>query len=399
MVSTSNRVPRSYWLAYLTGGFGLGLNAMVQFLLPLRANDLGIGLGTIGLLLGAKAIVEAVASTPVGGLIDRVGTRRAFIIGTLTCALIGLTFTVATTVPQLFLLQVGLGLARPLGWISAQAFVAGLRKGPNQAQDTGRFSFVATAGQVLAPLMVGFGAQSFGTGPAFWFFGAYCAAFVVLGLVLPRTDPPPTTKKSQGLIQGLRLFAIDGIKVAMLLTFARLWISSTWTSFFSLHLVTSGVAEGSAATVVSTMAIIGTALSPTAGRLAQLGREDYLCAAALSCSAVGLALSPVIDSLPLAYIGAVLVGIGHGLSLPFLLVLVPRSAPEGQRGLALGLRAGVNQFAASISPVLTASVIGLASAGIGFPLAGGIGLAVLGAAAAIARRAGPAPVAERHDPS
>ena len=45
---TPAAIPRWYWLAYLTGGFGLALNAMMNFLLPLRATDLGIGIGLIG---------------------------------------------------------------------------------------------------------------------------------------------------------------------------------------------------------------------------------------------------------------------------------------------------------------------------------------------------------------
>ena len=63
-------IPRWYWLAYLTGGFGLALNAMMSFLLPLRAVDLGISIGLIGVLLGVKGAVEAMVSVPIGGLID-----------------------------------------------------------------------------------------------------------------------------------------------------------------------------------------------------------------------------------------------------------------------------------------------------------------------------------------
>lgn len=48
-------LPGWYWLADLTGGFGLALNAMMNFLLPLRAAELGIGIGVIGLVIGVKA--------------------------------------------------------------------------------------------------------------------------------------------------------------------------------------------------------------------------------------------------------------------------------------------------------------------------------------------------------
>ena len=72
---TSTSIPWWYWLAYMTGGFGLGLNAMMSFLLPLRAVGLGMSIGVIGVLLGVKGVVEAVTSISIGGLIDRIGPR------------------------------------------------------------------------------------------------------------------------------------------------------------------------------------------------------------------------------------------------------------------------------------------------------------------------------------
>ena len=77
----SSSIPLWYWLVYLTGGFGLAFNAMMVFLLPLRAHDLGISIGMIGLLLGAKGAVEAVVSPPVRRSLRRswLGSRLRFL--------------------------------------------------------------------------------------------------------------------------------------------------------------------------------------------------------------------------------------------------------------------------------------------------------------------------------
>ncbi|MFT7473660.1 MAG: MFS family permease [Verrucomicrobiales bacterium] len=382
-------IPRWYWLAYLTGGFGLALNAMMNFLLPLRATDLGISIGIIGLLLGVKGAVEALVSVQIGGLIDRIGPRKAFIFGTAGSAALIVVYASATSIFVLLLLQMALGALRPLAWVGSQSYVSGLRDGPDRARDTGRLSFVATGAQIIAPLLVGFGSQVFGTGPAFYLYAGYCSLFIFVGLALPKGSDSGSSGSTarRGLVAGLGLFAIRRIRVVMLLSAARLWINGAWIAFFPLLLVSEGVGKGAAGTVVSSMAIVGTIISPMTGRLAQSLRVDRLTAVSLTCGVAGLALAPTLSSLPLAYVSALLVGIGHGISLPSLLVLISGAVPSDQRGLALGLRSSVNQAAAALAPPTIAAVIGLTAASVGFPLAALVGLMLVGSSVVSANRA------------
>lgn len=385
---STSTIPGWYWLAYLTGGFGLAFNAMMTFLLPLYAFELGIDIAWIGLLLGAKGAVEAVVSVPIGGLVDRIGGRRAFIIGTASCTLIVVFYASATSLLMLVLLQMAVGFLRPMAWVGSQSFVAGLRQGADQARDTGRLSFFATGAQIIAPLLVGFTAQIAGRGNAFYAMAGYCATFMIIGLVVPKgaDEGSRQSKKRQGLISGLRLLSIRAIRVVMLLTFARLWITTAFVAFFPLLLVNGGTSDGSAATVMSATAIVATVLSPTSGWLAERMRVDTLAALSLCFGALGLALAPLFDSLPLAYGVAFFVGIGNGLSLPTLLVLVSRAVSADKRGLALGLRSSVNQLAAALAPILVAAVSAIASATTGFVLAAGVASGFIGSAVFTSRK-------------
>ncbi len=381
-------IPRWYWLAYLTGGFGLAFNSMITFLLPLRANDLGISIAWIGVLLGTKGLVEAVVSVPVGGLIDRIGPRRAFIIGTAGVSMIIVLFGLATTVVALLLLQAAAAVLRPMAWLGAQSFVSGLREGADQARDTGRLSLVANGSQIVAPLLVGFTAQVYNTGIAFYAFAGYCSIYVVVGLLIPKGADAASKHATQqrGLVAGLRLLSIRGMRVVMFLTFARLWIAVAFTAFFPLMLVTGGASEGSAATVVSASAVVATIMSPMSGRLAERMRLDTVAAVAVSLGALGLTLAPLLDSIPSAYVVSFLLGIGKGLSLPILLVLVSRAVSADKRGLALGLRGSVSQTAAAFAPVILAAVIAATTASIGFVLAAAVALGFAGSATFTSRR-------------
>ena len=381
-------------LAYASGGFGLAMNGMVQFLLPLRAAELDIGIGVIGVLLGAKAFVEAFMSVPLGGFMDRVGTRKAYIIGTGASTVIALGYFFATSVAVLLLLQLLLGVVRPLGWVGAQSYVAGLRTGEERAQDTGRFSFSANIAQIVAPLLVGAAAQAFSVRSAFLVFAGYSALFFVLGLTLPDAGRHAVGGKGQqrSFGQALGLLRLKGMQVAMLLTFARLWIPSTWTAFIPLFLVTSGISEGVAGSVVSAMAVVSTLVALFTGRIARLGRAEPLTAAALAVASAGLVVAPFLISVPWVYVSAAMVGIGQGLSLPMLITIVSNGAPPEQRGLALGLRSSVNQASAAIAPVTVASIIGAAGITVGFPVAGAVAGSILLAATVLDRTRNTRPV-------
>jgi DHA1 family inner membrane transport protein len=375
-------------LAYALGGYGLSMNGLSYFLVPLRAHELGASLTTIGVLLGVKALTETVFSVPLGAFIDRLGPRRAFLLGYGATAAIGLGFMTASSVVALFALQFGVGVVRPLGWVGGQSYVSGMRGEQHRSYDTGRFSFAANVGQMIAPSLAGVMASVVGTQRAFAVMVLYGVVFFVVALGLPgtRNGAREAGAPANRLSGFLQLFRIGDIRAAMLLTSTRLWITSVWIPFYPLYLVSTGTSTATAGSVVSAMAIGATSTSLLTGRIAKLGRPTSVTAAGLAIGCTGIALSPLLSAMPLPYLAAALVGFSQGLSLPMLISLVSSAAPSGQRSLALGLRSSVNQTAATAAPLIVAPVIGLAGLVTGFAVAGAIGATPLLAALAIARR-------------
>ena len=361
--------------AYASGGYGLSMNALVYFLVPLRAAEMGASLQVIGLLLGTKALTETVLSVPLGALMDRAGTRRAFVLGTGGTFLVGLGLMAAPSLVSLFLLLAALGAVRPLGWVGAQSYVSGMRSEAERSYDTGRFSFSANLGQIVAPLVAGAAVELVGVRSAFAVVVLYGAVFLLLGLSLPETGraqaPAPENGRSFGA--ALRLLRLRGMQVVMLLTFTRLWVPSVWSSFLPLYLVSVGTAASIAGSALSFMAVVATVTSLFAGRIARLGRPGLVTAGGLSFGCVGLALSPMFTAVPAVYLPAAMVGFSQGVSLPLLLVLVSAATPAGQRSLALGLRSSVNQAAATAAPVLIAPILAVAGLAVGFPVAAAVG--------------------------
>ncbi|WP_116947630.1 MFS transporter [Jiangella endophytica] len=376
---------RHRFLAYAVGGFGLSMNAVLYLLVPLRADELGAGVGVIGLLIGVKALFETVLSVPMGAFMDRVGAKRSIQIGTAATALVGVGMMAASSLWLLFVLQALMGVVRPLGWIGGQSYAAGLRGGKHRSHDAGRFSSVANLGQIVSPIVAGALVGWHDAQAAFAMVVALGVIFFVVSLGLLDAGRSAADTGS-GFGAALGLMRLSRIQTVMFLTFNRLWIPAAWSSFFPLYLVGNGASPTVAGSVISAMAIVATVTSFFTGRIARLGTPVAVTSVALALGCLGVAVSPVLDTMPLFYLAAALVGVGQGLSLPMLITLMSDAAPPDQRSLALGLRSGVNQAAATVAPVAIGPLIGAAGLVVGFPVAAAIGLAFVLAATWSARR-------------
>jgi MFS transporter, DHA1 family, inner membrane transport protein len=300
---------------------------------------------------------------------------------------VGLALMVTPSVAVLFVLQAALGVFRPLGWLGGQSYVSGMRDTSMRSHDTGRFGFAANLGQIVAPLAAGAVAGIFGTRTAFAVIVAFGVVFCAVGWLLPDAGRQAAASGSSGSGFGAAagLLRLTGIQVVMLLTFCRLWIPAVWSSFFPLYLVREGSTPAVAGSVISVMAASATVTALFTGRIAKLGGPAVVTAAGLGLSCVGVGLSPVLGGLPWAYLAAVLVGFGQGLSLPMLITLTSQAAPPEVRSLALGLRSGVNQAAATLAPATVGPLIAATGIFVGFPVAAAVGGAFLAAAVLLGR--------------
>lgn len=384
---------RLLWLACLSGGFGQAMTAQVAFLVPLRARELGADFGVIGLIIGAGGLAAALASVPSGAVIDRLGPRRAFVVGTTATGLLSLLYVLVTSFWWFFALQPLVGLARNLGWVASQSHITGIGTAQQRPTLTGRFSFFGSVGQMAGPVLVGGVAQLAGFRGAFLFSAGYALAFALLGLRLADTRGADHagTRKSQGLgaRSAVGLLAVRGMQVALVLSFARVWINRVYSAFLPVVLVESGLGPGVVGTVMATSGLVAAAVAPTAGFWLRWVSQRSAAVIGLGCGAAGLLLAPHATTVPIVYVVPALVGIGAGLSLPLLLGIVAGAAPDSRRGVALGLRGMVNQSAGTVAPVVIGPLIAALGLALGFT-AGGLAAGVLLAAAGLL------PASDRH---
>ena len=361
------------WLAYFSGAFGLAATAQINFLVPLRARELGASFDIIGLIVGAGAAVPAILSVPTGAAIDRLGHRRAFVLGTAATAILSASGVLVTNYWWLLLLQGALGLVRNLGWLASQAYITGVGPNDRRQRTAGRFAFFTSSGQMAAPAVMGAIAQMTGYRWAFLFLAAYAALFTAVGALLPRAAEEPGrghAKHPLGLREAMDLLGHRAIQVVLMLSGLRLWITWVYTAFMPVYLVGRGLPPAMVGTVLATYGVLGALSTPTSEFWSRFVSPVTVAVIAMAAGAGGLVLAPHLVTVPAVYVVPALIGISQGLSLPVILTVMGGAAPPGRRGVALGLRAMVNQATAATGPVLVGALISAVGVAAGFTIGG-----------------------------
>lgn len=355
-------------LFFVTCGFPINFLSMISFLVPLRARELDAPIEMVGLIVGAGAVLGMLLAVPAGALSDKLGPRQAFVLGALLDALAAIAFWVVDNYWAMLGIQLLRGLPHSMAWVASQSYLASIGGPQDRAVLAGRFSFASGIGGLLTPIMIGAMASWVGYQNGFAFAAAYCAVTVVMGVVLPDVRTPAGAKRtnSGGYVEALSLLRQTGPRVAVMLTFVRLWINTGWLAFFPIFLAERGFSPFMIGTVVSGSGAVSSLAGLVAHRVAQRTSNQVATAGALALGALGMALSPYLAFFPFVYTPVLFQGVGIGFSMPLVLAMLADDVPPHQRGIAMGLRTCANQAGLMVAPVVTGLLVGSVGLPLGF---------------------------------
>lgn len=374
--------------------FSLSMLQMVALATPLWGGEIGLSAALLGVAVGARSILPLIYSIHFGALMDAVSVRRVIILFAALCVLLPPLYPLLPQPAPLILLQLLLGLSSATVWLAAQTAVAGLAAADNRV--TARFSFFASAGTVVAPLLLGLIWDRAGPVAGFALMSGWGAAVLVSGLFLPARpghgprrglrwvdllpDPSTYLRAWHVLRHPVGAFVIA-------CTVLRLAGISMQESFYPVLLQDVGL---TAASIGLLFAIGNLASSPAtlaAGWWVRLiGSTALGLVAAVALSAAAITLTPALAGFwPLA-IAIAIYGFGIGVSMPLIFDMLARGLPAREQGLSAGLRGTANRLAAFVLPV--ALGVGAEALGIGaaFWICGLLLLAAAGVVGLAARR-------------
>lgn len=176
----------------IVGIFDLG-NSSDAFLV-LRAQERGMSVLNILIMLAVFNLVYALVSTPAGGLSDKIGRRKVIIGGWIIYALIYLGFALAKNVTHVFLLYIAYGVYYGMAYGTAKAMIGDLVAPEMRGTAFGTYNAVLGILDFPASLIAGFLWSGVGKWAGFgpsapFFFGATLATIAILLFIFWKPEP------------------------------------------------------------------------------------------------------------------------------------------------------------------------------------------------------------------
>ena len=343
--------------------------------LPFYAEEVGVGLGVIGLLIAAYDFAEIIAKPIFGRLADRQGMKRTMVIGIVVFILASLLYLV---VDARWLLAVrflqGIGAAA----LSAVSLaLVGVYYHERRGQAFGVYNALKGAGYVVSPLI----------GGAIVARGHFSSIFLAsagiggLALALSLMLPAPTSLHQATLDDdddfSWKSFAAVFREPRLLpwyaVTVVNMFFVGILFGFLPVRVHNLGLSAMSAGLLLSAVSLSYLLIQPLAGSLADHSSPAATIRVGLLLSGSSIILIPFVAGSALIA-ASIIAGVGVGTVWTNTDALISTLAREGRLGATMGAAGSFKELGDMLGPLLIGSVSQVFGLRVGFVACGVLGL-------------------------
>ncbi len=375
------RIPRA-WIVFILGfvGFVTSFGAhIVAVNLPIYAEQIGVGVAVIGLLIAAYDFAEILAKPIFGTLADRRGLKQTMLAGILLFTLASLGYPWID--PRLLLLVrfvQGLGAAA----LSAVSLaLVGAYYAEHRGGAYGIYNAVKGAGYVVSPIIGT--AIVWKSNFAAIFFAA--AAIGALAFLLSLLLPEPVSASVRAFDDDDRGISLRSLAAVFRAPALRPWYAVTVVNMFFVGILFGFLpvrvhALGYPPLITGAILTSATAsyllIQPVAGALADRVDPSWTIRVGLGLAALSIILTPFVRGMPLVAV-SILAGFGVGTVWTNTDVLISTLAEEGRLGATMGVAGSFKEFGDMLGPLLIGVVSQVFGLAVGFVACGILGLVAL----------------------
>lgn len=291
---------------------------------PLHASNLAVGI-----VVGAFAITSVVCRPLAGRQADRRGRRLVLVAGALAMAVGGGLYVLSSGVPSLIAARLVVGAGEGAVYTAGATWAVDLAPAESRGLALGLFGLAVWGGLSLGPVAGELLRSSLGY-DAVWIL---TAVLPLLGAAIAVRLPEPPRPPGAGRPGPLAFFPRAAHRPGAALALANIGYAAL-AGFVVLHLRARGIAAG--ATVFTAFAVAVFASRLVLSRVPDRAGARPTATAAALLEAFGLVIIAVSRSLPVALLGAIVVGVGFSMLFPSLALMVVGEVGEDRRGSALG---------------------------------------------------------------
>lgn len=359
-------------------GFVTSFGAQVVTVnLPVYAEQVGIGVAMIGVLIAAYDVAEIVAKPLFGALADRHGMKQTMLAGIGLFILASLTYLWVD--PHLLL------LVRFLQGVGAAALSAvslalvGAYADERRGQAYGVYNLIKGAGYVVSPIVGGAIVLKSEFGMIFLAAAAVGALAFALSLLLPEPqavhgkafdDSEVDTFNVAGVVA---VFREPALWPWYVVTVVNMFFLGILFGFLPVRVHALGYDPLESGLLLSSVTASYLLIQPLAGVLADRVSPAVTIRLGLGIAGVSIVLAPFVGGVPLLIV-SIMAGIGVGTVWTNTDALISQLAPTGKLGVTMGAAGSFKEFGDMLGPVLIGFVSQAFGLAVGFVSCGILGL-------------------------
>jgi MFS family permease len=342
---------------------------------PLRSSDLAVGI-----VVGAFAITSVVCRPLAGRQADRRGRRIVLVCGSLAMALGGLLYLLSGGVPSLIAARLVLGVGEGAVYTAGATWAVDLAPADRRGLALGLFGLAVWGGLSLGPVL----GELLRSGAGYDAVWILTSGLPLAGAAIASRLPEAPRLASEPVRPPAAMLPRAARRPGIALALANIGYAAL-AGFVVLHLRARGIGGGAGVFTAFALAVFASRL--VLGRVPDRAGARRTATGAGLLEAAGLTIIAAADSLPIALLGALVVGVGFSMLFPSLALIVVGRVEEDRRGSALGAFTAFFDVGVGLGGPLAGATASLAGYPAVFLLAA---LAALGTAALAAMEpAGP----------
>jgi MFS family permease len=337
--------------------FGQG---MLVPTLPLYALTIQNSFGLASLLIAAAGIGTVLADVPCGILLDRIGRRRAMMVGTLAIALSTVGLAMTSDYGLLIACRLVAGVGTALWNISRMAYLAESTSSTTRGRSIATFGGINRVGTFAGPAIGGVIAAISSLQVSFLVTAALAVAAAVVSFLYIR-DGSLGARKSKHmrwaiLGQLARTHWKELLTAGSAQVFAQMLRQgrSTLVPLYAATVLGLSVAE--VGSIVSLSSAIDMSLFIPAGMIMDRFGRKFAAVPSFAVMSIGMALIPFAHDYFGLAIAVSVIGVGNGLSSGTMFTLGADLAPPEATGEFLGLWRLIGDLGSTGGPVAVGGI-------------------------------------------
>jgi MFS family permease len=318
----------------------------------LFALSLGASTFEVGVIGALFAALPMFFSVNAGRVIDRVGVRPPFVLGTLlTAAGTALAFALPA-LPSLYLVATLAGSGLVIVHIAASNAAGALGAPADRSRNFSLLALGFSVSGFLGPLAAGFMIDGLGHARAFLILAAFpFVGFLALVLGrprLPRGAAPPHARADRRIGDLLADRKLRRILIVSAL-FNMAW--DVFVFIVPIHGTALGLSASAIGILLGAFAAATFLVRLVLPAIVRRTREWTLVTVALGIACAVYATFPLFGEFGVLMALAFVLGLGLGMSQPMVMSLLYSAAPPNRAGEAVGLRTTVLNFIQTTIPL------------------------------------------------